>query len=57
MADLAPEQLCRLHEFAEQLSELAEHQEETVPHSFGDTVTAGRWTLDTSNLKSYPADW
>lgn len=29
----------------------------TVPHSFGDTVVAGRWTLDTSSLKSYPADW
>ncbi|MEU9039541.1 Uma2 family endonuclease [Streptomyces sp. NPDC048352] len=28
-----------------------------VPHAFGDTVTAGRWTLDTSSLKSYPADW
>ncbi|MFD3472696.1 Uma2 family endonuclease [Streptomyces sp. NPDC058682] len=28
-----------------------------VPYSFGDTVTAGRWTLDTSSLKSYPADW
>lgn len=29
----------------------------TVPHSFGDTVIAGRWTLDTSGLKSYPAEW
>ncbi|MFD9575463.1 Uma2 family endonuclease [Streptomyces sp. NPDC059982] len=29
----------------------------TVPYAFGDTVTAGRWTLDTSGLKSYPADW
>lgn len=29
----------------------------TVPYAFGDTVTAGRWTLDTSNLTSYPADW
>ncbi|MET9695067.1 hypothetical protein ABZY81_43000 [Streptomyces sp. NPDC006514] len=29
----------------------------TVPYAFGDTVTAGRWTLDTSTLKSYPADW
>ncbi|MFE3625724.1 Uma2 family endonuclease [Streptomyces goshikiensis] len=28
-----------------------------VPYTFGDTVTAGRWTLDTSSLKSYPADW
>ncbi|MFD8581217.1 hypothetical protein ACFV1H_38470 [Streptomyces virginiae] len=28
-----------------------------VPCAFGDTVTAGRWTLDTSSLKSYPADW
>ncbi|MFJ4774733.1 Uma2 family endonuclease [Streptomyces sp. NPDC088762] len=28
-----------------------------VPYSFGETVTAGRWALDTSNLKSYPADW
>ncbi|MDK9498730.1 Uma2 family endonuclease [Streptomyces katrae] len=28
-----------------------------VPHAFGDTVTAGRWTLDTSSLKAYPADW
>ncbi|MER6318267.1 Uma2 family endonuclease [Streptomyces sp. NPDC001581] len=28
-----------------------------VPYAFGDTVTAGRWTLDTSSLKSYPADW
>ncbi|WP_327300713.1 Uma2 family endonuclease [Streptomyces goshikiensis] len=28
-----------------------------VPYSFGDTVTAGRWTLDTSSLKSYPEDW
>ncbi|MFD4135856.1 Uma2 family endonuclease [Streptomyces goshikiensis] len=28
-----------------------------VPYSFGDTVTAGRWTLDTGSLKSYPADW
>lgn len=29
----------------------------SVPYSFGDTATAGRWTLDTSTLKSYPADW
>ncbi|MEV7173419.1 Uma2 family endonuclease [Streptomyces sp. NPDC093224] len=29
----------------------------TVPYAFGDTVTAGCWTLDTSSLKSYPADW
>jgi Uma2 family endonuclease len=28
-----------------------------VPYAFGDTVPAGRWTLDTSSLKSYPADW
>lgn len=28
-----------------------------VPYSFEDTVVAGRWTLDTSSLKSYPADW
>ncbi|WP_158754743.1 Uma2 family endonuclease [Streptomyces sp. NRRL F-2580] len=28
-----------------------------VPYAFGDTVTVGRWTLDTSSLKSYPADW
>ncbi|MFJ9596620.1 Uma2 family endonuclease [Streptomyces virginiae] len=28
-----------------------------VPYAFGDIVTAGRWTLDTSSLKSYPADW
>ncbi|CAM5460690.1 hypothetical protein SAVIM338S_02952 [Streptomyces avidinii] len=28
-----------------------------VPHSFGDTVVAGRWTLDTSTLKNYPAAW
>ncbi|MFF4370511.1 Uma2 family endonuclease [Streptomyces sp. NPDC001594] len=28
-----------------------------VPYAFGDTVTAGRWTLDTGSLKSYPADW
>lgn len=28
-----------------------------VPYSFGDTVVAGRWTLDTSSLKSYPTDW
>ncbi|MFE2274453.1 Uma2 family endonuclease [Streptomyces lavendulae] len=27
-----------------------------VPYAFGDTVTAGRWTLDTVSLKSYPAD-
>ncbi|MFJ7156632.1 Uma2 family endonuclease [Streptomyces sp. NPDC101118] len=29
----------------------------TVPHAFGDTVTAGRWTLETATLKSYPSDW
>ncbi|UUY51979.1 Uma2 family endonuclease [Streptomyces yangpuensis] len=29
----------------------------SVPYAFGDSVTAGRWTLDTSSLKSYPADW
>jgi Uma2 family endonuclease len=29
----------------------------SVPYAFGDTVTAGRWTLATSSLKSYPADW
>ncbi|MFJ7269882.1 Uma2 family endonuclease [Streptomyces sp. NPDC099050] len=28
-----------------------------VPYAFGDTVTAGQWTLDTNSLKSYPADW
>ncbi|MGW6861828.1 Uma2 family endonuclease [Streptomyces xanthophaeus] len=28
-----------------------------VPYAFGDTVTAGRWTLDTGSLKSYPAEW
>ncbi|MFJ3205408.1 Uma2 family endonuclease [Streptomyces sp. NPDC086989] len=28
-----------------------------VPYAFGDTVTVGRWTLDTTSLKSYPADW
>ncbi|MCX2183399.1 Uma2 family endonuclease [Streptomyces sp. SKN60] len=28
-----------------------------VPYAFGDSVTAGRWTLDTTGLKSYPADW
>ncbi|MFE2923018.1 Uma2 family endonuclease [Streptomyces goshikiensis] len=28
-----------------------------VPYTFGDTLTVGRWTLDTSSLKSYPADW
>ncbi|MEV6956663.1 Uma2 family endonuclease [Streptomyces sp. NPDC051183] len=28
-----------------------------VPYAFGDTLTAGRWTLDTSSLKSYPSDW
>ncbi|MFB7984086.1 Uma2 family endonuclease [Streptomyces vinaceus] len=28
-----------------------------VPYAFGDTVAAGRWTLDTTTLKSYPADW
>ncbi|MFJ6053222.1 Uma2 family endonuclease [Streptomyces sp. NPDC092307] len=33
------------------------HYRKTVPYAFGDTVTAGRWTLDTSTLKSYPADW
>ncbi|MFD5148613.1 hypothetical protein [Streptomyces sp. NPDC058401] len=138
MADLTPEQMRRTHDFAEQLSELAEHQEDQwkvqttdgqisltmmsptaphglnvvvsgtnsltdirdklhdypkmgvplyvvvdprkdektatvhsdpsegpdgihyrrkVPYSFGDTVIAGRWTLDTSGLNSYPADW
>ncbi|MFF8600867.1 hypothetical protein ACF065_15695 [Streptomyces sp. NPDC015232] len=121
MADLSPEQMRRLHEFAEQLAELAEHQEDQwkvqttdgqifltmlsptaphglnvvrlrrqieaqtpevialndtnmsdpvtgltkvpdlyrkeVPYAFGDTVPVGRWTLDTSSLKSYPADW
>ncbi|MER7468515.1 Uma2 family endonuclease [Streptomyces sp. NPDC097981] len=29
----------------------------SVPYAFGDTVTAGRWTFDTSSLKGYPADW
>ncbi|MFG2294190.1 Uma2 family endonuclease [Streptomyces sp. NPDC048603] len=29
----------------------------SVPYTFGQTVTAGRWTLDTSSLKTYPADW
>ncbi|MEU9862659.1 hypothetical protein AB0D99_17480 [Streptomyces sp. NPDC047971] len=29
----------------------------TVPYAFGDTATAGRWSLGTSTLKSYPADW
>ncbi|MFJ1868810.1 hypothetical protein ACIOD1_29915 [Streptomyces sp. NPDC088097] len=29
----------------------------TVPYAFGDSVTAGRWLLDTSSLKSYPVDW
>ncbi|MER5488309.1 Uma2 family endonuclease [Streptomyces sp. NPDC002812] len=29
----------------------------SVPHAFGDIVTAGRWTLDTSFLKGYPSDW
>ncbi|GAA2643291.1 hypothetical protein GCM10010425_58080 [Streptomyces spororaveus] len=29
----------------------------TVPYAFGDSVTAGRWTLATSSLKGYPADW
>ncbi|WP_030205007.1 Uma2 family endonuclease [Streptomyces sp. NRRL S-87] len=29
----------------------------TVPYAFGDTVVAGRWTLDTSGLKAYPAHW
>ncbi|MFJ9343740.1 Uma2 family endonuclease [Streptomyces sp. NPDC101733] len=29
----------------------------TVPYAFGDGVSAGRWMLDTSSLKSYPADW
>ncbi|WP_030774183.1 MULTISPECIES: hypothetical protein [unclassified Streptomyces] len=33
------------------------HYRKTVPYAFGDTVTAGRWTLDTSTLKSCPADW
>ncbi|MFE2480990.1 Uma2 family endonuclease [Streptomyces sp. NPDC059389] len=28
-----------------------------VPYAVGDTVTAGRWTLDTASLKSCPADW
>ncbi|MCC0097895.1 Uma2 family endonuclease [Streptomyces flavotricini] len=28
-----------------------------VPYVFGDTVTAGRWTLDTASLRSHPADW
>ncbi|MFF3727188.1 hypothetical protein ACFYYM_33025 [Streptomyces erythrochromogenes] len=85
MPDLTPEQMRRMHDFAEQLAELAEHQEDqwkvqttdgqifltlmsptaphglnfrkSVPYAFGDTVTAGRWTLDTSSLRSYPADW
>ncbi|MER5811618.1 hypothetical protein ABT143_26105 [Streptomyces sp. NPDC002033] len=99
-----------MHDFAEQLAELAEHQEDrwkvqttdgqisltmlspAAPHglnvvrlrrqieaqtpevmalnntTMGDPhtgltkvpdlmATAGRWTLDTSGLKSYPADW
>lgn len=29
----------------------------TVPYAFGDAVTAGRWILDTTGLKSYPAHW
>ncbi|MFE2131149.1 Uma2 family endonuclease [Streptomyces amritsarensis] len=29
----------------------------SVPYAFGDSVKAGRWTLDTSSLKSYPAEW
>ncbi|MFG2715859.1 hypothetical protein ACGFX2_35815 [Streptomyces goshikiensis] len=58
MADLTPEQMRRMHDFAEQLAELAEDRWKVqVPYAFGDTVTAGRWTLDTSSLKSYPADW
>ncbi|WP_284576411.1 Uma2 family endonuclease [Streptomyces sp. 2P-4] len=28
-----------------------------VPYAFGETVTAGRWSLDTTSLKSYPAEW
>ncbi|MFI5670147.1 hypothetical protein [Streptomyces sp. NPDC051704] len=28
-----------------------------VPYAFGDTVTAGGWTLDTAGLKSHPAEW
>lgn len=28
MADLTPEQIRRMHDFAEQLAELAEHQED-----------------------------
>ncbi|GGT28256.1 MULTISPECIES: Uma2 family endonuclease [Streptomyces] len=28
-----------------------------VPYAFGETVAAGRWSLDTTSLKSYPAEW
>ncbi|MFJ3721885.1 hypothetical protein ACIPYQ_04850 [Streptomyces sp. NPDC090045] len=29
----------------------------TVHSAPSEGPTAGRWTLDTSSLKSYPADW
>ncbi|MCB5180036.1 Uma2 family endonuclease [Streptomyces antimicrobicus] len=28
-----------------------------VPYAFGDTVTAGPWTLETGSRKSYPVGW
>ena len=29
----------------------------SIPYSFGDTVTAGRWVLETADLVSYPDNW
>jgi Uma2 family endonuclease len=28
-----------------------------IPYAFGDTVTAGRWTLETTDLVTYPDNW
>ncbi|MBC3843678.1 Uma2 family endonuclease [Streptacidiphilus sp. 4-A2] len=29
----------------------------SIPYNFGDTVTAGRWVLETADLVTYPEDW
>ncbi|MGW1771471.1 Uma2 family endonuclease [Streptomyces sp. NPDC002104] len=33
------------------------HYRRTMPFAFGDIVTAGHWTFDTSHLKGYPSTW
>ncbi|WP_160311664.1 hypothetical protein [Streptacidiphilus melanogenes] len=48
----APEEISRLRAVADELTEFAARRQGR-PFAFGDRIVVGRWSVDTSGLRTY----